>query len=74
MTFEAAVREYQPYDTTRVPSHHTRETFARIAKHAAAMNKSAYIYIDNRLEGCSPNTIEAVVDMLEPIVDGGDPH
>jgi uncharacterized protein YecE (DUF72 family) len=63
-SYEQSVKDYEPYDSTKVPNHPTREALAQIARRAIADHKSAYIYLNNRLEGHAPSTIEAVVDLI----------
>lgn len=63
-TYEQSVKDYEPYDTTKIPNHWTREALAQIAERAIEDRKDAYIYINNRLEGNAPNTIEAVTDLI----------
>jgi hypothetical protein len=38
---------------------------SQIAKETRSLEKDAFIYINNRLEGNAPSTIEAVVGAIE---------
>ncbi len=64
-SYEQAVRQLQPYDRVKSPDPKTRAALAAIANHAHASHRSAFIYVNNRLEGNAPTTIEAVADSLE---------
>jgi uncharacterized protein YecE (DUF72 family) len=62
--YEQAVQALQPYERVKEPNEHARDGLTRIAKHALRRKKPAFLFINNRLEGHAPTTIEAVADRL----------
>ncbi len=65
-TFEEAVRLFTPYRAVQVPNPSIREAMKRVVEHALDGDEPAYIFVNNRLEGFAPATIEAVVESLAP--------
>jgi uncharacterized protein YecE (DUF72 family) len=63
-SYEQAVEALQPYREIQDPNEGAREGMRQIAEHSVRTKKSAFIYVNNRLEGNAPATIEAVVDQL----------
>jgi uncharacterized protein YecE (DUF72 family) len=63
-TYEQAVKTFEPYQAIQEPDPHTRQGLCRIAEHARQTGKPAFLFVNNRLEGNAPSTIEAVVDSL----------
>jgi hypothetical protein len=64
-TYEEAVRTFEPYDSVREPDLVTRDALGRIARRAREVGQPAFVFVNNRLEGNAPSTIEAVVSTLE---------
>jgi uncharacterized protein YecE (DUF72 family) len=62
--YEKAVAAFEPYREIREPSEESRAGMKHIAGEILRTKKSAYVYVNNRLEGSAPSTIEAVVDAL----------
>lgn len=62
--YQQAVDRFQPYDRLQAPNPVTREGLARLARVAIDLKKPAFLLVNNRLEGHSPTTIEAVADDL----------
>jgi uncharacterized protein YecE (DUF72 family) len=60
-TYEQAVKLFEPYKTTQEPDPATREGLRQIAERARQTKQPAFLFINNRLEGNAPSTIEAVV-------------
>lgn len=60
-TYEQAVKLFQPYEKIQDPSTPTREAIRTIAEQCVREKRRAYIFVNNRLEGNAPRTIEAVV-------------
>jgi uncharacterized protein YecE (DUF72 family) len=60
-TYEQAVSLFEPYKEIQQPDHSTREAIRQIAEKCAKERKRAYIFVNNRLEGNAPKTIEAIV-------------
>jgi uncharacterized protein YecE (DUF72 family) len=63
---EKAVEAFQPYDRIRDPNERAREAMAEIAGGAVDRTYKAYFFVNNRLEGFAPATIEAVVGLVLP--------
>jgi uncharacterized protein YecE (DUF72 family) len=62
--YEQAVSMFQPYETVQDPDEGTREAMKQIADRAQQVRQRAYIFVNNRLEGNAPATIEAVTESL----------
>jgi hypothetical protein len=60
---EDAADAFQPYDRIQEVNESAREGMAEIAWRSGPM-KPAFLYVNNRLEGNAPSTIEAVADSL----------
>jgi hypothetical protein len=63
-SYEKAVDTFEPYDRIQEPNEHAREGMKRITEKALAAKKSAFVFVNNRLEGNAPGTIEAVLDLI----------
>jgi uncharacterized protein YecE (DUF72 family) len=61
--YEDAVDAFGPYDRIREPNEGAREGMEAIAWRAGPM-RPAFLYVNNRLEGNAPSTIEAVAGSL----------
>jgi uncharacterized protein YecE (DUF72 family) len=64
-SYEQAVREFEPYELIREPNQPARDAMAEVARRAIARRRPAFLFVNNRLEGHAPTTIEAVVDQIE---------
>jgi uncharacterized protein YecE (DUF72 family) len=64
-TYEKAVAAFEPYERIQEPNHGAREAIRQIAERAWRTRQPAYVFINNRLEGNAPGTIEALADTLE---------
>ncbi len=62
--YEDAVRTFKPYDRIADPNEGARTGLRLVAEEALKDKKSAFVFVNNRLEGNAPSTIEAVVDLL----------
>ena len=62
-SYDDAVDSFEPYDRIQEPNEGAREGMAMIAGWATPM-KPAFLFVNNRLEGNAPGTIEAVVGLL----------
>jgi hypothetical protein len=65
-TYEQAVRSFEPYRQVKESNEGARQGMTRIAESARARKVPAFLFVNNRLEGHAPSTIEAVVDALAP--------
>ena len=63
--YEQAVKDLEPYEKIQEPNPGVRNALSQIARHAKQRRKPAFLFVNNRLEGNAPSTIEAVVEMLE---------
>ena len=63
-TYDQAVELFKPYQEVRQPDEPTRAALCDIARQALKKRQRAYVFVNNRLEGNAPSTIEAVVSAL----------
>ncbi len=64
-TYEQAVSTFEPYEAVKEPDPVTREVLAEIARRAREAGQPAWLFVNNRLEGNAPSTIEAVVERID---------
>lgn len=64
-SYDDALGNFKPYDRIREPNEGARKGMATIARWATPM-KPAFLFVNNRLEGNAPSTIEAVAERLGP--------
>jgi uncharacterized protein YecE (DUF72 family) len=64
-TYQQAVDYFQPYDAIKEVNPEIRSGVAATALRCAGGGKKLYAYINNRAEGNSPRTIEAILDILD---------
>ena len=62
--YEQAVKAFEPYKRIQEPNPGAREAMRRIAERAWKTRQPAYVFVNNRLEGNAPGTIEAVADSI----------
>jgi hypothetical protein len=62
--YDQAVQNFEPYREIQEPNEGAREGMRRIVEQAIKTKKSAFMFVDNRLEGNAPSTIEAVVNSI----------
>ena len=58
--FSTAGDRFEPYDRIQQPDPSTRLALRKIADRAVKKKQRAYIFVNNRLEGNAPTTIESV--------------
>jgi uncharacterized protein YecE (DUF72 family) len=63
-SYEQAVETFEPYRSVQEPNPSARKALGKICERAWRTRQPAYVFINNRLEGNAPGTIEAVVDEL----------
>ena len=61
-SYEQAVSQFQPYDRTQDPNPAAREGLSELMERALATGQPALLFVNNRLEGNAPSTIQAVVE------------
>jgi uncharacterized protein YecE (DUF72 family) len=59
--YEKAVEQFSPYDRIQDPNPQFRETVRGIIEHSRKRKQAAYLFINNRLEGNAPVTIQSIV-------------
>ena len=64
-TYREAVEKFQPYDRIREENPELRLGLADAVQRCIAERKQLYAYVNNRAEGNSPKTIEAILDVLD---------
>ena len=64
--YDAAVQKFEPYERIQEPVESARTGMSMIAEKAFVSKKSAFVFVNNRLEGNAPSTIEEVVELLRP--------
>jgi uncharacterized protein YecE (DUF72 family) len=62
--YEQAVAAFEPYREIQEPNEGAREGMRLIAETSVRTKKSAFFYVNNRLEGHAPTTIECVLERL----------
>ena len=60
--YEQAVEKFQPYRAIQDPNPETRTAIRDLIHRAKEMRQASYIFVNNRLEGNAPGTIEAITD------------
>jgi len=58
--YEQAVSQFTPYREIRDPNPGTRQALRDLIERARRLPQPAYIFVNNRLEGNAPGTIEAI--------------
>jgi uncharacterized protein YecE (DUF72 family) len=61
LAYEHAVERFAPYDRIIAPQGRMRQDTAMLVQQAVAQGRDAYVLVNNRAEGCSPLTIEALM-------------
>jgi uncharacterized protein YecE (DUF72 family) len=64
-SYEQAVDAFEPYDKIREPNEAARGALRKVAERAIARKQRAFVFVNNRLEGHAPSTIEAVAESIE---------
>jgi len=60
-TYEAAVAKFTPYSEIKDPNPETRDALKLLIGRARERHEPSYIFVNNRLEGNAPATIEAII-------------
>ena len=64
-SYEEAVKAFQPYSEIQIPAEEAKTAAGIILRRSLEKARKGYIYVNNRLEGCAPLTIN---DLLEKIL------
>jgi uncharacterized protein YecE (DUF72 family) len=62
--YQKAVDTFEPYARIQEVNERARDGMKLITEKALASKKSAFVFVNNRLEGNAPSTIEAVLDLI----------
>ena len=60
--YEEAVQRFSPYEKVQDENPNARAAMRELIRQAKEKRRTAYIFVNNRLEGNAPVTIEAIVD------------
>ncbi len=63
-TYQDAVEAFAPYDRVQQALPEVRRDVARVASTALERQVPAYLFINNRAEGCAPMTVGGILDLL----------
>src|SRR5207248_709604 len=63
-TYRQAATRFEPYRAAQEPDPPTRDALRRIVADSRRAGKPAFVFVNNRLEGNAPSTIEAVAERL----------
>lgn len=63
--YDDAVDRFEPYTRVQEPNPATRKALRTLASNALANRRPAFLFVNNRLEGNAPGTIEAVTEELD---------
>ena len=64
LSYEQAVKQFEPYDSLKEPLPEMRRDVVRLAKRATARKVNAFILVNNRSEGNAPETVDAIGRMI----------
>ncbi len=59
--YEEAVQMFAPYTMVQEPNHEVREALRTLLVRAKQREEATYIFVNNRLEGNAPGTIESII-------------
>ena len=59
--YEESVATFQPYTDTKEPNGEARNAATKLWSGALQKKRRCYIYVNNRLEGNAPLTIDAIL-------------
>ncbi|MCU0228633.1 MAG: DUF72 domain-containing protein [Bryobacterales bacterium] len=62
--YEQAVRSFEPYRQVQDPNPEARQALADLGRKAELEKRLAFLFVNNRLEGNSPETMLAVADLI----------
>lgn len=65
--YEKAVEAYSPYDKIQDPQPALRRGSAHLVRRALQLGVPAYVFVNNRAEGCAPKTIDGILEEIETL-------
>jgi uncharacterized protein YecE (DUF72 family) len=63
-SYEQAVKSFEPYQLIQETNEGARDGLREIAERSLKQKTPAFLFVNNRLEGNAPSTIEAVADAI----------
>jgi uncharacterized protein YecE (DUF72 family) len=69
--YEEAVEAFAPYNEIQSAQPALRSSTSELVRRALSLKIPAYVFVNNRAEGCAPKTIEAIVKILESRPEDG---
>jgi hypothetical protein len=69
-TYERAVETFGPHTLVQEPDETARDAMRQIAERSIRQRQPAFLFVNNRLQGNAPSTIEAVVERMALGRDG----
>ena len=63
-SYEQAVETFQPYDRIQIENPGARDALRKLAERSRNEGQLAFLFVNNRLEGNAPGTIQAVAGSL----------
>lgn len=64
--YESAVKAFEPYKFVQEENPAARDALKAIIARAQRIKQAAFVFVNNRLEGNAPGTIDAITDALIP--------
>ncbi|MBM3761547.1 MAG: DUF72 domain-containing protein [Acidobacteria bacterium] len=63
-TYESAVKSFEPYKSVQEENPAARDALKAILARAQRIKQPAFVFVNNRLEGNAPGTIDAVTELI----------
>lgn len=63
-TYESAVKSFEPYRSVQEENPGTRDALKAILARAKRIKQPAFVFVNNRLEGNAPGTIDAITEEI----------
>lgn len=67
VSYEQAVKRFQPYDSIKQPDPEMRADVVRLVKRALKRGSRAFVVVNNRCEGNSPLTINEIIKLCQNV-------
>ena len=61
-TYEEAVRKFAPYEHVQEPNPEARQAIRDVIGRAREARQTAFVFVNNRLEGNAPGTVQAILE------------
>jgi uncharacterized protein YecE (DUF72 family) len=63
-TYESAVKTFEPYRSVQEENPAARDALRSILERAKRIKQPAFVFVNNRLEGNAPGTIDAITELV----------